>query len=156
MVPHAHNRGEDVSKKLDVQVLLLMVAGCLSLLLAQQQQPSALHTSSDIEIENLIIDETMTKVGRDFYDVFYSEWQAPEGVGEFQIVISERILPRIGTQVSVTVNDLVAYQSFVKPRYEEIEEAARVAISLSRQLLLNYEQIKKDIEGEEMKGTGIY
>lgn len=145
-----------MSKRVDIQVLLLIVAGCLCMLFAQQQQRSALHTSSDIEIQNLIIDETMTKVGRDFYDVFYREWQAPKGVGEFQIVITERILPRIGTQVSVTVNDLVAYQSFVKPRYEEIEKAARDAISHSRQLLLNYEQIKKSLEGEEMKGTGIY
>ncbi len=34
-------------------------------------------TFKDIEIEGLIVDQTQTKIGHDFYDLFYSNWQPP-------------------------------------------------------------------------------
>lgn len=121
-----------------------------------QYAPKDSSTASDIELENMIIDETMTKIGKDFYDYFYINWTEPYGISQYQITISERILPGIGSQIFVMVNDLICYQSFVKPRDEEIEQAAKSAILSATRILLNYEIIKADLEGRELKGTGIY
>jgi len=112
--------------------------------------------NADIELQSMVIDETMTKIGKDFYDLFFMKWVSPIKDGQYQITISERILPRIGSQITVKVNDLISYQSFVKPRYEEIENAVAFAIQQAQQVVINYENIKKTLESEEMKGTGIY
>ena len=110
----------------------------------------------DIDIPSLIIDETMTKIGKDFFDLFFTNWQEPFGINEYQITISEKALPRLGTLISVNVNDLQAYRRFLKPRYEEIETAAREAVRMVQQVLINYDKIQKDLAGEDLKGTGIY
>ncbi len=110
----------------------------------------------DIDIPSLIIDETMTKIGKDFFDLFFANWQEPFGIQEYQITISEKALPRLGTLITVKVNDLQAFRRFLKPRYEEIETAAITAVQMVQQVLLNYEKIQKDLAGEDLKGTGIY
>lgn len=39
----------------------------------------------DMEVDGLIMDETITKVGRDFYDLFYSSWSTPMNAKIFQL-----------------------------------------------------------------------
>ncbi|GAB4328216.1 MAG: hypothetical protein Kow0037_02370 [Calditrichia bacterium] len=116
--------------------------------------------SQDIELDGLILDQTLTKAGRDFYDVFYSNWEPPPGISGYDIKIGEKPMPRIGTQISVTVNlmfeDYLVYLSFIKPRYEEVEDAAKDAIQNVHYYLYQKQQLKQDLGGEDMSGTGIY
>ncbi len=109
-----------------------------------------------LEIDGLVVDETQTKVGRDFYEIYFSNWEPPVGVKDYTIVISERALPRMGSMVSVSINEILIYQNFIKPRFDEIVEATQSAIQVTLQFLYNYEQFKQDLEGEDMSGSGIY
>jgi len=58
--------------------------------------------------------------------------------------------------VWIKVNDNIIFQRFLKPRSEEIEEAAKIGFNATMQFLLQYEQIKKQLAAEDLKGTGIY
>lgn len=109
----------------------------------------------ELEIDAMVVDQTMTKIGRDFYDLFYSNWEAPLGIKDYNIVIEEKPYPRLGTQITILINDLTVYQSFIQPRYEMIEEAAKFSIQATLNFLFNFEQIKKDLQGEDLKGSGI-
>jgi len=110
----------------------------------------------DLEIEGLIVDATQTKIGKDFYDIFYSSWTPNEKLPKLSIVISERPLPSLGTQVAVTVEDHEVFRQFVQPRYDVIEAYAQYAIQTALQYLENYDVIQKQLQGDDLIGTGIY
>ncbi|MFW5973476.1 MAG: CsgE family curli-type amyloid fiber assembly protein [Bacteroidota bacterium] len=77
------------------------------------------------EIDGLVVDETQTKLGRDFYATFFAVWQAPEGAVNYTVVIQEQPMPNIGTRIHIRVNDELAFQTQLQPREEMIDNAAR-------------------------------
>ncbi len=126
----------------------------------EQEQRSSLFTHSlkdaELEIDNLILNESITKIGKDFYDIFYKNWVPPEKVENVTIIIGEKPLPTIGTRVTIRVNDYYVFQRVLQPRYEVIEAAALSAVNTVFDFLNNYEQIQQSLQGEDMLGTGIY
>jgi curli production assembly/transport component CsgE len=93
-----------------------------------------------LEIDGLVVDETLTKLGRDFYDVFFRVWQAPRDAINFTVAVQEQPAPGIGTVVTVTVNDELVFQTRLQPQPEVIEAAARQAAYLAYQHLERGEQ----------------
>jgi curli production assembly/transport component CsgE len=110
----------------------------------------------DLESSGFIVDGTQTKLGRDFYESFFSFWVQPENTGEFTIVITERPLPQRGTQVSMTVNDFLIFQAFLEPRHEAIEEMASSAVYRALGFIQNYQEALRELEGDDMEGTGLF
>ena len=84
-----------------------------------------------LEIDGMVIDETRSKVGRDFYDLFYQTWQAPQEVSRFTITISEQPAPGLGTIVTVKANETETFRHRLQPHYEVIQEAARFAVRIT-------------------------
>lgn len=121
--------------------------------LEEQEKKSAAH---DMMIDGLIIDETRTKMGRDFYEVFFSNWDAPEGARNFTLTIKE--LPGRATSsfISIEVNDQEIMELPLQPRYDVIEEMAKYAVARCYEYFANYEQIQRDISSGDLSGTGIY
>jgi hypothetical protein len=86
-------------------------------------------------ITGLVVDETRTTIGRDFYDTFYDAWTAPEGSVNYTVVVEEQPVPGRGTRVLVRLNDEVAFDTRLQPGYERIQEAALAAVSYTRRAL---------------------
>ena len=84
-----------------------------------------------MEVDGMVLDETISKIGRDFYNVFYQYWSGPEKAYNYTITIAEKPAPSLGTIVTVKVNDTYTYQSRLQPRYELIEEAGKAAVRYS-------------------------
>lgn len=63
------------------------------------------------EITGLIIEQTMTRIGYDFYEYFFLLWEEPRivGIGDYNIYINERASPLWGCWVWITVNDAVVW-----------------------------------------------
>ncbi len=114
------------------------------------------HPENEIELQGIIVDATQTKIGRDFYDLFYQNWNPPESVAKLPITIYENPLPGRGTRVTVKVEDSIVYQQFLQARYEVIEENAKYAVSKVISYLEVYEQVQKQLQGDDLMGTGIY
>ena len=110
----------------------------------------------DLEIEAIIIDETITKLGHDFYDDFYSLWEAPDTIKNYSITIQEKPLPQLGTQISISVNEIEIFRRFIQPRNEIVEEMANYAVQLASEYIENYESIQSSLQGDDLKGTGIF
>ena len=113
-------------------------------------------TFRDIEIEGLIVDQTQTKIGHDFYDLFYSNWQPPDNFGDYTIIIEEKPLPQLGTQVTIKINDNEIFQQILQPRYDVIEAMAQYGVELSFNYIQNYEAIQKQLAGDDLQGSGIF
>lgn len=111
----------------------------------------------EIEIGQLIIDNTFSKAGNDFQQIFNTLWNWPLHDGEeFIITIGERPSFSNATLIEVRVNDLKVFERFLQPRYDAVEETATQAMDLTLQYILNYEEIVKELNGEDLSGSGIY
>ncbi|HPG40738.1 MAG TPA: CsgE family curli-type amyloid fiber assembly protein [bacterium] len=109
-----------------------------------------------LEIDGLIINDTKTKIGQEFYEYFYTLWEPPAGVYDYTIYISEMPTGQSGSWVFININDISIYQNRLTPRSDEIEEAARQATGFTGNYLVNYTQDQKQMAGDDMAGTGIY
>jgi len=110
----------------------------------------------EMEIDGLIMDQTMTKVGRDFYDMFFSVWIAPPKARNYTITIKEMVLPGVATQIIVSVNETEVFKQRVQPRYEVLEQMSKYANQKALQHLNNYEKMKAQLDDEDQQGSGIF
>jgi curli production assembly/transport component CsgE len=116
-----------------------------------------MHTDPlDLEIGEMIFDETITKVGRDFYDEFFTDWSNPTTITDFSITIKERPVPGIGTQITVLIDDIEILKQFIRPNQEMIEMLAEYTVGLASQYLSNYQEIQSQLQSEDQSGTGIF
>ncbi len=112
--------------------------------------------SSDIEIGGLILDDTRSKIGRDFYDVFYGKWTDPADGSDFSITIKE--LPARGraSRVAIEVDGNVIIQRMVQPRQDVIELLAEQSVAIVKNYLSKKKQLNKELESEDQSGSGIF
>ena len=94
------------------------------------------------ELSGLLLDQTKTRLGREFYETFSSLWEFPPG-SEFNLTVSELTDPRTGIQIYIYVDDVLVYGILLRPRGEELEEKAEEAVEVVlRYLLLKQEEEK--------------
>jgi len=94
-------------------------------------KPRKLSNYSGLEIGGLVIDETRSKMGKDFFNLFYQYWEAPENAQNFMLTIEEQPVPSLGTLVTVKIDDRQVYRSRLQPRYAVIESMAKRAVAIS-------------------------
>jgi|GEM_PF-658862 len=121
-----------------------------------QKEISLDEEDKSIDLGGLIIDETISKVGQDFYRYFNNQWNAPGTSKNFNIYISEKPTPGMGNMIIIKINYEEIFKNRISPQQQVIESLVEYAINQSQQYIMNYEKIKKQLEGEDMSGTGIY
>ncbi|WP_405284288.1 CsgE family curli-type amyloid fiber assembly protein [Gaopeijia maritima] len=87
-------------------------------------------------IQGLVVDETVSRIGRDFYEVFYGAWESPTGVRSFTVRIQEQPAPGLGTRVVLLIDDEVLGQIQLQPRYDVVEQLALQAAAVVRDEVL--------------------
>lgn len=110
----------------------------------------------DLEIDGLLVDDTKTKPGRDFYDQFYALWEAPLNAKNYTITIKEKPFRLTSTLINVLINDNLVYQSILQPRQNIIEGLSKQAVAQTYNYLQNYEEIMQQLNGEDQSGSGIF
>lgn len=113
-------------------------------------------SDADIEIDGLLFDETKTKSGRDFYDIFYTAWEAPAGARNYSIFISEKPYRLSTTLIEIRINETLVFQSYLQPRVAYVEQLAANAVARVKLYLANYEELVRQLDGDDRSGTGIY
>ena len=127
-----------------------------TLQIIQDQLITSAPDPLDLEIGEMIFDETITKVGRDFYDEFFNNWNNPTQIKDFSITIKEMPMPGIGTQITVMIDEFELLKQFIRPNQEMIEMLSAYAVDLASQFLLNYQEIQAQLQNEDQAGTGIF
>jgi curli production assembly/transport component CsgE len=110
----------------------------------------------ELEIDGLLIDETKTKSGRDFFEFFYRNWEAPEEATNYSIMIEEKPFRLNTTMIEIYINETMIFQSFLQPRADLVEELANQSIATTYMYLARYEEIVRELAGEERSGSGIF
>lgn len=121
-----------------------------------EEASKGVKNDADIEIDGLLFDETRTKSGKDFYDFFYTGWEAPVNAHNYSIFITEKPYRLTTTMIEISINETLVYQSFLQPRGEYIEMLAEQAVAQTQMYLQNYEEIVREMDGDDRSGSGIY
>lgn len=111
---------------------------------------------ADLELDGMIFDETKTKSGGDFYDFFYSHWEAPPKARNYLIYITEKPYRLTTTQIEIRINEITVFMSLLQPRAEIVEQLAEQAVAQTQLYLANYEEVIRQMEGEDQAGSGIF
>lgn len=89
-----------------------MKAGWAFLLLGGLVGQSSL--AAEIDIPGLLINDTRTFAGQEFYSAFVAAWQAYDPDGRYTLVVKERPSARTGSQMTVsTAANEVLFQRFI-------------------------------------------
>ncbi|MGB7842578.1 MAG: CsgE family curli-type amyloid fiber assembly protein [Salinimicrobium sp.] len=82
-------------------------------------------------LNGLVIENTLTKAGRDFYRYFYSEFYNREIVTPYNITIDEEPSRGRMTRISVSVGDQLVMRFFARPKKEYLKQMAMVSLQRS-------------------------
>ena len=88
----------------------------------------------------LLVNETFTVTGSQFYRAFYEAWSVPEAAAtyNFTITVAEAPAPRLGTQLTVVLEGTTLFQSRLRPNTEGIKQMARQAAQRASLYLRRY------------------
>ena len=100
-----------------------------------------------LELGGFVLDETRSKLARDFYALFYQNWQAPEEASNFTITISEQPSIGIGTQINVKIDYEQVYSARLQPKYEYIEAVSEQAVARCREILRQKAEVRQQLSG---------
>lgn len=83
----------------------------------------------DIEIKGLVVENVKTKIGKDFYDIFYQKYNRSGNKYSFVININEKpFLGGRGALISVEIGDDKILEFQARPNDEMLEKAADYAL----------------------------
>ncbi len=112
--------------------------------------------ADEIDLGGLVIDHTISVLGRNFVYLFNQSWNPPATLGDYTIVIEEKPMPTLGTLIFIKINGNYVFKRFIKPRYDAIRQVAQEAAAVALSYVENYRQIERQLDGDDMSGTGIY
>lgn len=101
-----------------------------------------------VEINGLIIDESRTMTGREFYRDFFERWGDPNLEFPYNIVIRELPDARWGSILSIDVNGTTVWRKVVRPRTGDARKEARESIPQVRRVLEHLRTIDEKRDGD--------
>ncbi|MDM1398119.1 hypothetical protein HX049_13165 [Myroides odoratimimus] len=94
-----------------------------------------------IELKGIVVDQTKTKAGRDFYQLFYSQYLSYNINSEHIITISELITLGNNTKITINILDQPIFTFFVKTQYDYLKSMSESALNKTMRYL---ESLKRD------------
>lgn len=116
----------------------------LRLLLRADSTGQLLHTGT--EAEGLVLDQALTKLGHDFYDLFYSAFEAPPGSAGYTVLVGERPGRGNTSLVVLTVNDNELLEMPLATRFEQLQESVLYAVGTAQEFLAEAQSVNRQLE----------
>lgn len=79
------------------------------------------------DVDGIVLDETRSKTGRDFYNAFYNAWSKLEGKENSVVRIAEKPGPGMGSMVFVEVDHEEIFELRLRPGDQRTKQAGDVA-----------------------------
>lgn len=119
-----------------------------------EDQPS--YDENQVSGNMLIIDNTRTSAGHDFYELFYNAWEAPPGGESVVIDIEELPFRGLTTLIKIKLDEITVFSQHIQPQRRYLEELTPVAAQIVRLRVDMVLAMNKDLEDLDRKGSGIY
>ncbi|MBB1140448.1 CsgE family curli-type amyloid fiber assembly protein [Myroides sp. WP-1] len=99
-----------------------------------------------INFKGIVVDETKTKAGRDFYQLYYSNYLSSNINSEHIITITETITLGNNTKITLKTNQALIFEFFVRTQYDYLKSMSNTALTLTlrhlEQLRINNQRTK--------------
>lgn len=87
------------------------------------------NTASDgVVLRGIVIEETKTKPGRDFYNIFYSAYLTNNINGDKIVTIKESLALGTNTKIQVKIEEDVVLEFFLRPQNDFLKSMSDVSI----------------------------
>lgn len=96
------------------------------------------------ELKGLTIDETKTKVGKDFYDMFYIQYSQLPDKSTSAITISELPLRGTSGQINIQMDDKVIYSFMTNPGEDYLKEQLAFSLKYIKEFTAKKNLIKNE------------
>lgn len=116
------------------------------LLRADSVQRARVQPGMEAEAEGFVLDQTLTKPGRDFYELFVSTFQGLTGLGDYTIVLAERPARGNSSLIALRVNDTELLEMPLPTRTEQLEEAVAATVETAHGFLSEQLALSKQLE----------
>jgi curli production assembly/transport component CsgE len=86
------------------------------------------HATNEVEIGGLLLDNTKSRLGHDFYFKFSQLWHDIPNTQGINVQVIEQIVPRAGTKLSLVLNSRVIYVTHFGRRQSPVKDKVEQAI----------------------------
>lgn len=111
------------------------------------QQKDSVRQDPTLELGGFVLDETRSKMGRDFYELFYQKWEAPVDAGNYTLTITEQPSIGRGSIVTLKLDYEKIFSARLQPRYEYIEAVSEQAVQRVQQIIQQQSQVRQQLSG---------
>lgn len=108
----------------------------------------------DAEINGLIVNQTRTLIGSEFYRHFCTLWGEPKVDYQYNITIMEIPDARWGSLMTIEVNGKIAYRKSIRPRSDKAKEEASHSIPQIRKFLMYLISTNGKNSSEDLQDEG--
>jgi len=98
-----------------------------------------------IELKGIVIEETKTKPGKDFYEFFYNSYTLNNINGSRIVGVYEKLSFGRSTIIQVKIEDRVIHEFLGKPDIEYLEQMSKISIRRVYKYFKDLKKQKKDI-----------
>ncbi len=114
---------------------------------AEKQKKNEVVAESDFEIKGIVVEDVITKLGKDFHDYFYQEYSNSGNQYPFVINIKEKPYFGRSSIITIEIEDQNIFEFITKPDEEFLRDAVRTSLqninqySIQRKLLYKNSRI---------------
>lgn len=108
------------------------------------------------EAEGLVLDQAISKLGHDFYDLFYGAFEAPPGSAEFTVLVGERPGRGNSSLLVLTVNDQELIETPLPTRLDQQEELVGQAVEIVQGYLIEAQNVSRQLEAGRRTPLEVY
>lgn len=148
-VPVSENKANPLTPKQLEEALRL-------LLQATSDSAATRKTQHGYEVDGLVVDQTISKLGRDFYTLFFNTFEAPAGSGSYVVTITEKPARGTSTLITVAVNNEDLLEMPLQSSEAYIEAVTSEAVATVTQHLLDNNQLGKELEKGNKQPLEVY
>ena len=108
------------------------------------------------EAEGLVLDQALTKLGHDFYDLFYSAFEAPPGSTGFTVLVGERPGRGNSSLVVLTVDEQELLETPLPTRLDQMEELVAEVVGIAQGYLAETQRVSGLLEKGRRAPLEVY
>lgn len=115
------------------------------------------EASQGLDMGLMIVNETRTRNGAEFYDAFYQELTLSGDLGSANVFVKEEPFRTRMTRLIIHVNDVEVVQTILRPNSGEyMEELIKSSVQRVTYYVNNYKEVQESLNGDDLSGSGLF
>jgi len=140
------NGDEEIKAYLFIKQNEILISKDSLLVLAQnkQQAQEEVVKEEDFEIKGIVVEDVITKIGKDFYDYFYQDYSTSGSQYSFIINIKEKPYFGRSSIITVEVDDRTIYEFMSQPDEDFLKSAVKSTLQNINQFAIQRKLLFKN------------